>query len=69
MAKKSEEKYILTPVGCLYAVLKDYADRGGFFDVEKLQGAYGEHIIHDFMEAMEKAGHIKRAEGEEEDAD
>lgn len=70
MAKKSEEKYILTPVGCLYAVLKDYAGEDGMLNVNKIQGRYGEHIVEDFMDAMVKFGYLGRAEkGENNDSD
>lgn len=66
MAKKSEEKYILTPVGCLYAVLMDYAGEDGMLNVNKIQGRYGEHIVDDLFDALEKQGYLKR---KDDDAD
>lgn len=60
MAKKSEEKYILTPVGCLYAVLMDYAGEDGMLNVNKIQGRYGEHIVDDLFDALEKQGYLER---------
>ena len=66
MAKKSEEKYILTPVGCLYAVLKDYAGEDGMLNVNKIQGRYGEHIVDDLFDALEKQGYLER---KDDDAD
>lgn len=70
MGKKSEEKFQLTPMGCLYVVLKDYAGEDGMLNVNKIQGRYGEHIVDDFMDAMVKAGHVGRAEkGENDDSD
>ena len=70
MAKKSEEKLRLTPVGCLYAVLLDYVGPDHLLDIRKIQGRYGEHIVEDFMDAMVKAGYVGRAEkGENDDSD
>lgn len=69
-ATKKDEQYRLTPLGCLYAVLKDYAGEDGMLNVNKIQGRYGEHIVDDFMDAMVKAGHVGRAEkGENDDSD
>ena len=63
MAKKSEEKYILTPVGCLYAVLKDYAGKDGMLNVNKIQGRYGEHIVDDLFDALKRQGYLERSKG------
>ena len=60
MAKKSEEKLRLTPVGCLYAVLMDYAGEDGMLNVNKIQGRYGEHIVDDFFDALERQGYLER---------
>lgn len=46
-------KYVLTPWGCLYAVLMDYG-----IDVEYISAKVGGHIVDDFLEAMEKAGYV-----------
>ena len=54
-----EETYVITPWGCLYAVLLDYG-----IDVSHVRGRVGEHIIEDFMEAMEKAGYIAKGKSE-----
>ena len=48
-----EERYVLTPWGCLYSVLTDYG-----IDVEHVPGRVGQHIVDDFMDAMVKAGHV-----------
>lgn len=70
MAKKSEEKLRLTPMGCLYAVLLDYVGPDHLLDIRKIQGRVGEHIVEDFMDAMVKFGHLVKAEkGENDDSD
>ena len=66
--KKDEEKYTLTPMGCLYAVLLDYVGPDHLLDVRKIQGRVGEHIVDDFLDAMCRCGHLAKAEGEH-DAD
>lgn len=66
-ATKKDEQYRLTPVGCLYAVLKDYAGEDGMLNVNKIQGRYGEHIVEDFMDAMVKAGYLERKSDEKEE--
>lgn len=58
----SREKYVLTPKGCLYAVLLDYVGPDHLLDIRKIQGKVGEHIVEDFMDAMVRAGHVARAE-------
>lgn len=65
---KKEEKYTLTPMGCLYAVLLDYVGPDHLLDVRKIQGRVGEHIVDDFLDAMCRCGHLSKAEGEH-DAD
>lgn len=65
MAKKSEEKLRLTPMGCLYAVLLDYVGPDHLLDIRKIQGRVGEHIVEDFMDAMVKFGHLERKNDEE----
>ena len=67
METKTEEKYKLTPMGCLYAVLLDYVGPDHLLDIRKIQGRVGEHIIEDFMDAMAKAGYLVKAEKGEND--
>lgn len=56
---ESEEKYVVTPWGCLYATLLDYG-----INVSHIKGRVGEHIVEDFMKAMEKAGYISEVKNE-----
>lgn len=65
MKKKSEEKYRLTPMGCLYAVLLDYVGPDHLLDIRKIQGRVGEHIVEDFMDAMVRTGYLERTSDEE----
>lgn len=51
-----EERYRLTPWGCLYAVLKDYK-----IDCDWVSGKVGEHIVDDFMGIMERCGYVSKA--------
>lgn len=55
-SEATEEKYILTPWGCLSAVLTDYN-----VDTSHITGRMGEHMVEDFMELMVKAGHVGKA--------
>ena len=64
MEKKSEDKYRLTPMGCLYAVLLDYVGPDHLLDIRKIQGRVGEHIVEDFMDAMVRAGYLGRENDE-----
>ena len=66
MAKKSEEKLRLTPMGCLYAVLLDYVGPDHLLDIRKIQGRVGEHIVEDFMDAMERQGYLRKGNDERE---
>lgn len=50
---EDEERYVLTPWGCLYCVLNDYN-----IDTNHITGKMGEHIVNDFMEVMETAGYL-----------
>ena len=54
-----DEKYVLTPWGCLYSVLNDYG-----VDVERIPSRVGEHIVEDLMDALVMAGHLVKMEGE-----
>lgn len=56
-----DERYVLTPWGCLATVLSDYR-----IDVSDISGKVGEHIVEDFVECMEKMGHVVYVEAEDE---
>ncbi len=62
-ATKKDERYRLTPLGCLYAVLKDYAGEDGMLNVNKIQGRYGEHIVDDLFDALERQGYLEKSKG------
>lgn len=55
--ESEEELYVLTPWGCLVGVLLDYG-----IEVSHIKGRVGEHIVEDFMEAMEKAGYVSKGD-------
>ena len=58
-----EEKYVLSPWGCLMGVLMDYG-----IDTSHITPRMGEHMVNDFMQHMENAGYIRKVhEGEEHD--
>lgn len=69
MGKKSEEKLRLTPLGCLYAVLKNYAGEDGMLNVNKIQGRYGEHIMDDLFDALERQGYLRRGNDDERESE
>ena len=50
-----DERYVLTPWGCLACVLEDYN-----IDTNHITGKMGEHIVEDFMELMENAGYVTK---------
>lgn len=52
---EDEEKYCLTPWGCLMLTLNDYG-----INTEGIRGVVGKHIVEDFMELMEKSGYVRR---------
>ena len=54
--KEQEEEYVLTPWGCLSAVLYDYG-----IETDHIKGKVGEHIVDDFMDAMTVAGYVSKA--------
>lgn len=54
---KKEEKFQITPWGCMVSVLNDYG-----IDTSHLTGKMGEHLVEDFMDAMVMAGYIKKKE-------
>lgn len=56
-----EERYTLTPWGCLYATFLAYN-----IDLSSISGTMGEHIVEDFMELMAKCGYVKRKESDED---
>ena len=66
MAKKSEEKLRLTPMGCLYAVLLDYVGPDHLLDIRKIQGRVGEHIIDDLFDALERQKYLEKKEERDE---
>lgn len=57
-----DENYVLSPWGCLYAVLLDYN-----IDLSYVKGRVGEHIVEDFMDAMVNCGYISKAGDKDED--
>ena len=52
-----EEKYVLAPWGCLCVVMDDYN-----IDYSHLTPIMGKHMVEDFMDAMERAGHVSSVE-------
>ena len=54
-----DEKFALTPWGCLSSVLNDYG-----ISYDHITHKMGEHMVEDFMDSMVKAGHIMKAEQE-----
>ena len=52
-----EDRYMLTPWGCMYAIFLDYN-----INLSSISGTMGEHIVEDFMELMVKCGYIWRTE-------
>lgn len=56
-----EEKYVLTPWGCLKSTLDEYG-----IPTEHISGRVGGHIVSDFLENMMIAGHILKAPTGEE---
>ena len=54
---KDDDKFGLTPWGCLYAVLTDYG-----IDITNITGTIGKHMVEDFMALMEQHGHVVRRE-------
>ena len=55
--EEDDEKYVLTPWGCLCGVLIDYG-----INVSHISGRVGEHIVDDFIGAMVKCGYIGKVE-------
>lgn len=55
-----DEVWRLTPWGCLFAVLNDYN-----IYCDHITSRMGEHLVDDFMEAMEKHGYLSRVSEEE----
>lgn len=52
------ERYRLTKWGCLVVTLNNY----GFEIPDYITGAVGDHIVDDFMEAMQLAGYVAKRE-------
>ena len=59
--ERDDEKYMLTPWGCLYATLLDYG-----VDLSHISGRVGTHIVEDFMETLTTIGYIGRVEDSED---
>lgn len=53
-----DERYVLTKWGCLVVTLNSY----GFDIPDYITGAVGDHIVDDFMEAMQLAGYVAKRE-------
>ena len=62
MRHDDDDVYILTPLGCLMAVLMDYG-----IDISHITPKMGEHMVSDFMQYMVDAGHIEKAQEGEND--
>ena len=50
-------EYTFTPWGCLSFILEEYG-----VDITGITGKIGVHLVEDFMELMEKCGHVKKGE-------
>ena len=61
MMNNDDEKWGLTPWGCMHAVLKEYG-----YDPERLTPKMGEHMVEDFMAMMVTAGIVAKKEKEDE---
>lgn len=57
-----DDRWALTEWGCLSCILMDYG-----FDISRISGNVGKHIVEDFMELMEKNGYITKGEPTEND--
>lgn len=62
---EGEERYILTPWGCLYAVLLDYGVRISLSDGREISGKVGEHIMQDLFGVLCKMGYLAEKDEEE----
>ena len=60
IADDDDVKYVLSPWGCLSVVLEDYG-----IDISRISGKVGSHIVEDFLELLEKAGHILKCDDNE----
>lgn len=64
MSKKTtndEEKWCISPWGCLSSVLSDYN-----IDHSHITWKMGEHMVEDFMKCMENAGYVTESEDKTE---
>lgn len=59
-AEKDEEKYVITPWGCMLCVLKNYG-----INLSGITDTIGQHMVDDFMKLMETAGHIEKVKDDE----
>lgn len=55
-----DERYVLTPWGCMTAAAADYN-----IDLSHMTAKMGQHFVEDFMEYMETAGYLVKG-GENE---
>lgn len=67
LVEEDEERYTLTPWGCLYAVLLDYGIRIRLSDGKEISGKVGEHIMQDLFELICKTGYLAEKNAKEVD--
>lgn len=65
LVEEDEERYTLTPLGCLYAVLLSYGIQISLSDGKEISGKVGEHIMQDLFEALCKTGYLKEKDEKE----
>lgn len=58
--EEEDERYVLSPWGCMWATAKDYN-----IDLSHMTPKMGEHFVDDFMKAMETAGYLVKGEQNE----
>lgn len=59
--EEKEERYTLTPWGCLYATLLEYDIHLTHDNGKEISGSVGTHIVEDFMDAMVRCGYVGKA--------
>lgn len=67
LVEEGEERYTLTPWGCLYAVLLSYGIQISLSDGKEISGKVGEHIMQDLFEILCKTGYLKEKNEKEVD--
>lgn len=65
LVEDGEERYTLTPWGCLYAVLLSYGIQISLSDGKEISGKVGEHIMQDLFEVLCKTGYLKEKDEKE----